>query len=172
MQQAFSLVSQHQELTEVLQVQLQVTEDQEPVGEPPEIDPVMKAVIKPVDRREGTIPAPISSERGYSSHASLALGLANQEADSRLSRYLQSTAGLDMILVEANGNCLFPSIQRAVDCPLEFQTIHLKHQLVMMMANHHAFLFPKVKTSLASTYGFQRMPEEEYQCKFQEDTLT
>ena len=42
----------------------------------------------------------------------------------------------------------------------------------MMMANHHAFLFPKVQASLASTYGFQRMPEEEYQCKYQEGILT
>ena len=42
----------------------------------------------------------------------------------------------------------------------------------MMMANHHDFPFPKVKASLASTYGFPRMPEEEYQCKYQEGTLT
>ena len=69
---------------------LQVTDDQEePVGEPPEPDPIMEAAIKPVDRREGTIPAPIPSERDYSTHASLALGFANQESYSRLSRYLQ-----------------------------------------------------------------------------------
>ena len=42
----------------------------------------------------------------------------------------------------------------------------------MMMANQHAFLFPKLKAHLASTYGFQRMPEEEYQHKYQEGTLT
>ena len=66
----------------------------------------------------------------------------------------------------------FPVSKGLVDCPLEFQTIHLKHQLVMMMANHHTFLFPKVKASLASTYGFPRMPKEEYQCKYQEGILT
>ena len=113
-----------------------------------------------MDRREGTIPAPIPSEREYSSHASLALGLANQEAYSRLSRYLQSTASLDMILGEVNGNCLFSSIQRVVDCPLEFQTVHLKCQLVMMMANHHVFLFPKVKAALHPLMVSQGCPRK------------
>ena len=116
-QQAFAIVSQIGELLEVLQMPLHFTGDEEPVGVPPQPDPVMKAAIKPVDKREGTIPAPIPGEREYSTHASLALGLANQESYSRLSRYLQSVSRLDMIPVEANGNCLFFSIRRAVDCP-------------------------------------------------------
>ena len=171
-QQALSLVSQHQGLTEVLKIQLQVTEDQEPVEEPPEINPVVQAAINPVDRREGTIPTPIPSEREYSSHASLALGLNNQEAYSMLSRYLQSTASLDMIPVEVNGNCLFSSVHWTVDCPFEYQTIHLKCQLVMMLANHHNFLFPILKASIAPTYGFPRMPEEEYLQKYNDGTPT
>ena len=156
---------------EVLQMPLQVTDDQEEtVGEPQ--SQIMKTAIKPVHRREGTIPAPIPSERDYSTHASLALGLANQESYSRLSRYLQSVAKLNMIPVEANGNCLFSSIRRAVDCPLEYQTIHLKRQLVMMMANHHAFLFPILKANLTTTYGLPRMSQKEYQQKCEVGTLT
>ena len=107
-QQAMSMVSQHPELTEVLRLQLHVTEWQEPVGEPQPIDPVVQAAIKPVDKREGSIPAPIPSERDYSSHASLALGLNSQEAYSRLSCYLQSIAKLDLIPVEANETVYFP----------------------------------------------------------------
>ena len=122
-QQAMTLVYQHPELSEDLMLQLQVTEGQEPAGELQQLDPVIQAAIKPTDKREGTIPAPIPSERGYSSHASLALGLSNQEAYSRLSHYLQSVAQLDLIPVEANGNCLFSSVRHAVDCPLEYQTI-------------------------------------------------
>ena len=118
------------------------------------------------------MPAPIPSEREYSSHASLALGLNNQEAYSRLSRYLQSTASLDMIPVEANGDCHFSSVCWVVDCPFEYQTIHLKHQLVMMLANHHNFLFPIFKASIATTYGFPRMPEEEYLQKYNDGMLT
>ena len=121
-QQAMSMVSQHPELTEVLRLQLHVTDRQEPVGEPQPIDPVVQAAIKPVDKREGSIPAPIPSERDYSSHSSFALGLNSQEAYSRLSHFLQSIAKLDLIPVEANANCLFSSVRPAVDCPLEYQT--------------------------------------------------
>ena len=60
-QQAFAIISQNLQLMEVLQMPLQVTDNQEePEGEPQEPDPIMKAAIKPVDRREGTIPAPNS----------------------------------------------------------------------------------------------------------------
>ena len=171
-QQTFAITSQNPELLEVLQMLLQVTEDKEPVGEPPEPDLTMKAAIEPVDRREGMIPAPIPSEREYSTHASLALGLASQESYSRLSRYLQFVAKLDMIPVEANGNCLFSNICHAVDCPLEYQTVHLKRQLVMMMTNYHTFLFPLLKATITTTYGFPRMPQEEYDQKYREGTLT
>ena len=119
-------VYQYPELSEVLKLQMQVTEGQEPVGELQQLDPIVQAAIKLVDWRERSIPAPIPSEREYSSHASLALGLNSQETYSRLSRYLQSVAQLDLIPIEANGNCLFSSVRRAVDCPLEYQTIHLK----------------------------------------------
>ena len=171
-QQEMALVYQHPELSEVLMLQLQVTEGQEPAGEPQQLDPVVQAAIKPTDKRKGTIPAPIPSERGYSSHASLALGLSNQEAYSRLSHYLQSVVQLDLIPVEANGNCLFSSVRHAVDCPLEYQTIHLKRQLIRMMANHHTFLYPILKASITTTYGFPRMSDEDYQKKYDGGTLT
>ena len=171
-QQAMALVYQRPELSEVLTLQLQVTEGQEPAGEPQQLDPAVQAAIKPTDKREGTILVPIPSERGYSSHVSLALGLSNQEVYSRLSCYLQSVAQLDPIPVEANGNCLFSSVQHAVDCPLEYQTIHLKRQLIMMMANHHTFLYPILKASIATTYGFPRMSDEDYQKKYNDGTLT
>ena len=132
----------------------------------------MQATIKPIDRREGSIPALIPSKREYSSHASLALGLNSQKAYSRLSHYLHSVAKLDLIPVEANGNCLLSTVCHVVDCPLEYQTIHLKQQLIMMMANHHAFLFPILKASIATTYGFPRMSEDDYQKKYEDGTLT
>ena len=77
-----------------------------------------------------------------------------------------------MIPVEVNGNCLFSSVHQAVDCPSEYQTIHLKCQLVMMLANHHTFLFPIFKASIAATYGFPRQLEEEYLQKYNDGTLT
>ena len=50
-QQAMLMVSQHPELTYVLKIQLHITKGQEPVGEPQQIDPVVQAAIKPVDKR-------------------------------------------------------------------------------------------------------------------------
>ena len=64
-QQAMSMVYQQPELTEFLRLQLHVTEGQEPVGEPQPIDLFVQAAIKPVNKREGSIPAPIQSERDY-----------------------------------------------------------------------------------------------------------
>ena len=64
-QQAMSMFYQQPELTEILLLQLHVTEGQEPVGEPQPIHPVVQAAIKPVDKREGSIPAPIPSERVF-----------------------------------------------------------------------------------------------------------
>ena len=61
-QQSMSLAYQHPELTEVLRLQKHVTEGKEPVGEPQPIDSVVQATIKPVDKREGSIPAPIPNE--------------------------------------------------------------------------------------------------------------
>ena len=125
-QQVMSMVYQRPEHSEVLKLQMHVTEGQEPVGEPQQLDPVVQATIKPVYNWEGSILVPIPSEREYSFHASLALDLNSQEAYSRLSCYLQSVAKLDLIPVEANRNCLFSSVRDVVDCPLEYQTIHLK----------------------------------------------
>ena len=42
----------------------------------------------------------------------------------------------------------------------------------MMMANHHTFLFPILKASIATIYGFSRMSEEDYQKKYNDGTLT
>ena len=52
------------------------------MGEPQPIDPVVQAAIKPVNKREGSIPAPIPSETEDYSHSSLTLDLNSQEAYS------------------------------------------------------------------------------------------
>ena len=52
-QQALALIRQHQELTEVLKIQLHVTKDQDAEGAPLTIDPVVQVVIKPVDKGRG-----------------------------------------------------------------------------------------------------------------------
>ena len=67
-QQAMSLVYQHPELSEVLKLQMHVTEEQEPVGEPQPLDPVVQAAIKPVDKREGSIQILITVAKAETFH--------------------------------------------------------------------------------------------------------
>ena len=121
---------------------------------------------------EGIVSGEIPSEREYSTHAFLALGLPSQEAYTRLTRYLHSHRQLDPIPVEALGNCLFSTIRRAIDVPLEYQNVHLRRQLVMLLANHHEFFLPLLKPSLMATYGHIRMDQNTYDQRFNAGQLS
>ena len=103
---------------------------------------------------------------------SLALGLQDQEAYSRLIRYLRGHDQLDPIPVEAMGNCTFSSIRRTIDVPLEYQNIHLRRQIVMVLANNCNFFMPLLKNSIMATYGHPRMNEEEYNRSFEAGELS
>ena len=78
----------------------------------------------------------------------------------RLIWYLQGHEQLDPIPVEAQGNCMFNSIRRAIDVPFEYQNIHLRRQIVMTLANHCNFFMPLLKNSIMATYGHHRMEED------------
>ena len=133
---------------------------------PPQLDPTMVAALVYPDFVEGTVPDKIPSERQYSTHPSLALGLLSQEAYTRLTRYLHSHRQLDPIPVEALENCLFSAIRRAIDVPLEYQNVHLRRRLVMLLANHHEFFLPLLKPSLKATYGHVRMDQDIYDQRY------
>ena len=100
--------------------------DQEPAPAVPPANPTMTHSIDHSLHVEGEVPPEIPEERDISTHMSLALGLQDQKTYSRLIKYLQGHEQLDPIPVEAMGNCLFSSIQRAIDVPLEYQNIHLR----------------------------------------------
>ena len=148
---------------EVLTVRLLPTEgDDDPVPEVPSVNPTMERAVMHPKHMEGRAPPKISRERGISTHMSLALGLQDQESYSRLIHYLQQQDQLDPIPVEALGNCMFSSIRRAIDVPLEYQNVHLRRQIVMMLANNAYFFIPLLKNSIMATYGHPRMEEEEF----------
>ena len=145
----------------VLTVGLLPTEgDQDPVPAVPPADPTMVQAVDHSSHVEGGIPPRISQERDVSTYMSLALGLQDQETYSRLIRYLQGHEQLDPIPVEAQGNCMFSSIRRAIDIPFEYQNIHLRRQIVMTLANHCNFFMPLLKNSIMATYGHPRMEED------------
>ena len=100
--QALELVRGVEACQEVFSVSLLPTDGDEPYAVPHQLDPTMVAAVVHPDFVEGTVPGEIPSEREYSTHASLALGLPSQEAYTRLIRYLHSHRQLDPIPVEAS----------------------------------------------------------------------
>ena len=160
--QAFKLVRGVEACQEVYSVTLLPSDGDEPQAMPHQLDPTMVAAVAHPDFVEGTVPDEIPSEREYSTHASLALGVPSQEAYTRLTRYLHSHRQFDTIPVKALGNCLFSTIRRAIDVPLEYQNVHLRRQLVMLLANHHEFFLPLLKPSLMAIYGHVRMDQDSY----------
>ena len=170
--QALELVRGIEACQEVFSVTLLPTDGDEPHAVPPQLVLTMMAAVVHPDFVEGTVPDEIPSEREYSTHASLALGLPSQDAYTRLTRYLYSHRQLDPIPVEALGNCSFSAIKRAIDVPLEYQNVHLRRQLVMLLANHHEFFLPLLKPSLMATYGHIRMDQDTYDQRFNAGQLS
>ena len=120
--QALELVRAAPGSMEVLTAGLLPTEgDQEPVPDLPPVNLTMDQAVDHTKHVEGSIPSKIAQEREISTHMSLALGLQDQEAYSRLIRYLHLHGQLDPIPVEALGNCMISSICCAIDVPLEYQ---------------------------------------------------
>ena len=70
------------------------------------------------------------------------------------------------------GNCLFSSIQRVIDVPLEYQNIHLRRQIVLVLANNCNFFIPLLKNSIMATHDHPRMKEEEYNRRFEAGELS
>ena len=162
-EQALELVKTVPGCMEVLTLGLLPTEgDQDPVPAVPPADPTMVQAIDHSSHDEGDIPPKISQDRNISTHMSLVLGLQDQDTYNRLIRYLQGHEQLDPIPVEAVGNCMFSSIRRAIDVPLEYQNIHLRRQIVMTLANHCNFFLHLLRNSIIATYGHPRMEEGEF----------
>ena len=131
----------------------------------PAVPPTNTAMAQAIDYSlhvDGEVPPEIPVERDISTNMSLALGLQDQEAYSKLIRYLQGHEQLDPISVEAMGNCMFSSIRRTIDVPLEYLNIHLRRQIIMVLANNCNFFMSFLKNSIMATYGHPRMNEEEY----------
>ena len=74
--------------------------------------------------------------------------------------------------VASDGSCMFSSLRRIISAPFEYRNIHLRRQLVIMLANHKEFFFNLLKEHIRGTYGFPRQDEEEYQQRYRDGVLT
>ena len=172
MDQALLLIAKDERFTQPLVLDLLPTDEgNEPMAAAVHIDPIIEDAIESVPQVEGDLPPDPPKQRNYSTIASLSTGLDNQEAYTKLSTYLHQTTSLDAIPVGLDGACLFSSIRRVFDVPKEYTSMHLRRQLVITLCNHKDFYHIMVE-SIKGTYGFPRMPEEEYEDLYNRDLLT
>ena len=67
---------------------------------------------------------------------------------------------------------MFSSLRRIISAPFEYRNIHLRRQLVIMLANHKEIFFNLLKEHIRGTYGFPRQNKEEYQQRYRDGVLT
>ena len=171
--QALQLIASDERFTQPLILDLLPTDEgEEPVPAAANVDPIIVDAIESSPQLEGDLPATIPDQREYSTTASPSLGLDNQVAYTRLSNFLHQVASLDAIPVGLDGACLFSSMRRVFDAPKEYTSMHLRRQLVVTLCNHKDFFYPIMVESIKGTYGFPRMPEDDYQELYNQNLLT
>ena len=121
---------------------------------------------------KGDAPPHFPEQVSYSSHACSSLCLDNQEQYSRITHYMNSRGGYDCVPVAPDGSCMFSSLRRIISAPFKYRNIHLRRQLIIMMANHKEFFFNLLKEHIRGTHGFPRQDEDEYQQRYRDGVLT
>ena len=152
-QQALALVAADEAYSEVLQLEFEPRVEGQDDDEQPQVlqaaapNPMLNAaIIKTKDQHvEGEVPPHFLEQASYSSHASSSLCLDNQEQYSRIAHYMYSRGGYNCIPVAPDGSCLFSSLRRIISAPFKYRNIHLRRQLVVMLANHKEFFFNLLK---------------------------
>ena len=66
------------------------------------------------------------NQRNYSTFASNLLQLNNQEELDSLCDFLHQNGGYTPVPVNSTGNCMFASIRRCIDTPMEYTNSHLR----------------------------------------------
>ena len=138
------MVAAEEAYTEVLELEFEPREEgneQPPVPQAAIPNPVLEAAIMKSRGKhiEGDAPPHFPDQASYSSHASSSLCLDNQEQYSRIAHYMNSRGGYDCVPLAPDGSCMFSSLRRIISAPFKYRNIHLRRQLVILMANHKEF---------------------------------
>ena len=161
------MVANEEQYTEVLQLEFEPRDEEDetpPQLEVPDTNLVLEAaIIKAKEKHvEGEAPPSFPEQANYSTHASSSFCLDNQEQYLRLSHYMNSRGGFDCVPVAPDSSCMFSFLRRLITAPFEYRNIHLRRQLVILLANHGVFFFNLLKEHIKGAYGFPRQDEEEY----------
>ena len=74
--------------------------------------------------------------------------------------------------VNNRGDCLFASIRRCIDTPVEYTNTHLRRQMAMCLIEQNDFFWLLLKKHLRGNYGHIRLSKEDYDKKTREKTIT
>ena len=98
--------------------------------------------------------------------------LANVHVLARVTSYLFLNGKYDLMSTPKDGNCLFSSVKWGCDMPLEYVTPLMRRDLVVFLAEHAAYFFPKFEDWIKGCYGGLRLSKEEYEEKTKAGTIT
>lgn len=121
---------------------------------------------------EGRKPPAHLTLAAYDTQANRIYGLQNHQELSKLMDYLRLNGGYTLQPVQNRGACMFASVRRSVNAPLEYSNTHLRRQVVAFICSHIVFLWPLLLVHIKGNYGQLRLSKEDFQAKDKDGTLT
>ena len=121
---------------------------------------------------EGKAPDEYRALTGLDTGANQLYGLSDQMYLNRLFQYVSENGGYSVKHSQQRGSCLYHSIRRAIDTPLEWSNTHLRCQVVAYIIRHVQFLFPLIAVHIQGNYGHLRLSQAEYNTKMGDGTIT
>ena len=122
---------------------------------------------------EGKVPSKdYASLKKQSTYSNITVGLKNMQQYKRLEEYLRLNGGMEMYSVQMRGACMFASLRRCIDSPLEYSNTHLKKQIVVTVAENPNFFFPVLSQHIKGNNGHIRISKASYEKKNRDGTIT
>ena len=122
---------------------------------------------------EGKVPSKdYASLKKQSTYSNIAVGLQNMQQYKTLEDYLRLNGGMEMYSVQMRGACMFASLRRCIDCPVEYSNTHLRRQIVVTVAENPEFFWPVLSQQIKGNYGHIRISKASYDKKKRDGTIT
>ena len=76
-----------------------------------------------------------STLKKQSTYSNIAVGLQNMQQYKRLEDYLKLNGRMELYSVQKRGACMFASLRRCIDCPLEINCCHCNRESRVLLAS-------------------------------------
>ena len=113
-------------------------------------------------KREGKQPIATERLRGVGQFQAGAYNLHDMKQVVELSDYLSKNGGWELFTTPKDGQCVFSSFLKGMDCPEEYRASHLRFQFGHFVVQNPEFAFNRLKLAIQAEYGQPRVSREEY----------